>query len=170
MEQFTKCYTKFTNLFDYVGDLGQLALRFVLAYTFFSPAMMKLSDINSTASWFGYMGIPFPTLNAYMAAGTEALGVVLLTLGLLTRFISIPLIITMIVAIITVHGSNGFAFVQEGSEVVDPWINGTESPGTYIILQNGYELVMYYIIMLVALVGKGSGRISLDYLLFERKK
>ena len=52
------------------------------------------------------MSIPFPLVNAYMAATTEILGVVLLILGLFTRLISIPLIVVMIVAIATVHFSH----------------------------------------------------------------
>jgi len=131
-----KCYNKFSKL----KDLPLLFIRLVLAYGFFNPAMMKLKDITSIAEWFGSIGIPFPTLNAYLATGTEVLGVILLTLGLFTRLISIPLIITMIVAIVTVHSGNGF-------EAGD----------------NGFEIPLYYIIMLFTLMVYGSGKISLDY-------
>ncbi len=136
-----KCYNKFSKL----KDLPLLFIRLVLAYGFFNPAMMKLKDITSIAEWFGSIGIPFPTLNAYLATGTEVLGVILLTLGLFTRLISIPLIITMIVAIVTVHGENGF----EAGE-------------------NGFEIPLYYIIMLFTLVVYGSGKISLDHVLAKR--
>jgi putative oxidoreductase len=118
-----------------------------LAYGFFNPAMMKLKDINSIAEWFGSMGIPMPTLNAYLATGTEIFGVILLTLGLFSRIISIPLIITMIVAIVTVHGENGF---DAGN--------------------NGFEIPLYYMIMLFTLLVYGSGKISLDHLFFKNKE
>lgn len=137
-----KCYNNFSKL----KDLPLLFIRLILAYGFFNPAMMKLKDINSIAEWFGSIGIPFPTLNAYLATGTEVLGVVLLSLGFFTRLISIPLIITMIVAIVTVHGANGF----EAGE-------------------NGFEIPLYYIIMLFTLMVYGSGKISLDYLFFKNK-
>ncbi|MDF1884099.1 DoxX family protein [Sulfurimonas sp. SAG-AH-194-C21] len=162
-------YKEFTCLSEYSKSLGLLGLRLILAYTFFAPAMMKWNDIGSVVQWFDYMGIPFPTLNAYMAAGTEMAGVVLLTLGLLTRFISIPLIVIMFVAIATVHGVNGFAFVNEAVSFTDAYVNGTEVKGTLIGLQNGYELVLYYTLMLFVLVGSGAGKFSFDRLIFGEK-
>jgi len=119
-----------------------LALRLVLAYGFFNPAITKIQDINSVSSWFESLGMPFPILNAYLATGTEFLGVILLILGLFTRWISIPLIITMIVAIITVHFVNGF--------------NAEDS---------GFEIPLYYILMLFTLLTFGAGKYSLDQLL-----
>ena len=117
--------------------------RLAVAYGFYEPAMTKWQDIKSVAEWFGSIGIPFPTLNAYMAASSEILGVVLLTLGLFTRLISIPLMIIMIVAITTVHLSNGF------------------SAGN-----NGYEIPLYYMLFLALFASFGAGKLSLDHLLF----
>ncbi len=136
-------YNCFASKVSSLRSLPLLFMRLILAYGFYSPAMMKWADINAIGEWFGSMGIPAPLLNAYLAATTEIVGVVLLTLGLLTRFISIPLIVTMIVAIVTVHWSNGF---EAGN--------------------NGYEIPLYYMIMLFTLVIYGSGKLSLDYLLF----
>lgn len=136
------CY----SLLNKLKDLPLLFIRLILAYGFFKPALMKVKDVNSIAEWFASINIPFPTLNAYLATGTEVLGVLLLTIGLFSRIISIPLIITMIVAIITVHLENGF----EAGE-------------------NGFEIPLYYIIMLFTLVIYGSGKLSLDHLLFKNK-
>ncbi|MFN4363706.1 DoxX family protein [Chryseobacterium hispalense] len=138
---------KYYNMVGKLSDLPLLLIRLVLAYGFYNPAMMKLKDINSIADWFSSINIPFPLVNAYLAAGTEISGVILLTLGLFTRIISVPLIITMIVAIITVHWENGF----EAGE-------------------NGYEIPLYYLIMLFTLIVYGSGRISLDHILFKKNK
>lgn len=162
-------YKEFTRLSEYTQSLGLLFLRLIVAYTFFAPAMMKWNDIGAVAQWFAAMGIPFPTLNAYMSATTEIVGVVFLTLGLFTRFISIPLIIIMFVAIATVHGVNGFAFVDEGTEFVNAYVNGTLIEGTMIKLNNGYELVLYYTLMLFVLFGQGGGKFSLDRLIFGEK-
>ncbi|WP_276360277.1 DoxX family protein [Daejeonella sp. H1SJ63] len=125
--------------------LPLLLMRLLIAYGFYGPAIMKWNDINSIAEWFESLEIPLPYLNAYLAAGTETLGVVLLFLGLGTRFITIPLIITMLVAIKTVHWANGF----EAGE-------------------NGFEIPLYYIIMLLTLFIYGSGKLSLDRLI-EKK-
>ncbi len=163
-------YEKFVDLVSNVKSMALLFVRLIIAYNFYEPAMLKWSDMTSTAMWFESMGIPFPTVQAYMAASTEMLGVVLLTLGLFTRVISVPLIIIMFVAIATVHGENGYAMIQAGSEIVDAWVNGVKTPGTLVVLQNGFEMPLYYIIFLLVLVAEGSGKLSLDRLIFGEKQ
>lgn len=135
---------RYYTIINKLKDLPLLFIRLILAYGFFKPAIMKIKDISIIAEWFKSINIPFPVLSAYLATGTEILGVVLLTLGLFSRFISIPLIITMFVAIIAVHWENGF---DAG--------------------ENGFEIPLYYIIMLFTLIVYGSGKISLDYLLIK---
>jgi len=136
---------KIYSQLDKLKDFSLLALRLILAYGFYEPAMMKLKDISAIADWFESLGMPFPTLNAYLATITETLGFVLLAVGLFTRIISFPLIITMVVAIITVHASNGFAAGD-----------------------NGYEIPLYYIIMLFTLMAFGSGKFSADNFLQKK--
>ena len=140
-------HQKAKNILSNTQSISLLLARIAVAYGFYEPAMMKWTDINAVAGWFGSMGIPFPTLNAYMSATTEITGVVLLTLGLFTRLISIPLIIIMIVAIITVHWSNGF------------------SAGN-----NGFEIPLYYMLFLALFASIGAGKLSLDYLLFGEEQ
>ena len=106
--------------------------------------MMKWNDLDAVAEWFGY-GIPFPLFSAYLAASMATAGVVLLVLGLLTRFTSIPLIVIMIVAILTVHLHNGF------------------SAG-----DNGFEIPLYFMLFLFIFFSQG-GRFSLDRLFFDKK-
>ena len=123
-----------------IKGIPLLLMRLALAYGFYEPAMMKWNDINAIGEWFASMNYPFPLFNAYMAGITEVAGFILLFLGLGTRLISIPLIIVMLVAIFTVHFANGFA---AGS--------------------NGFEIPLYYLIMLITLVVYGGGNLSLDY-------
>jgi putative oxidoreductase len=52
------------------------------------------------------MNYPFALIRAYLAAVFESFRAILLLLGLGTRYISIPLIIIMLVAIFTVHLEN----------------------------------------------------------------
>lgn len=168
--QIKELYDKGTKLLSKTDDIALLLLRIILVYTFYNPAMRKWSDIESTAGFFASLGIPLPTLSAYMAAGTELIGAILLAVGLLTRFISIPLLFVMIVAIATVHGANGFHVIMPGDAYTweNPYINGEAVKGTVVILQNGYEMVMYYMAMLMVLISKGAGRLSLDHLLFRK--
>ena len=140
-------YPMTTALLNHGQNLALLLARLTVAYGFYEPAMRKWSDITSIGDWFGSLGIPFPLFNAYLAAGTELLGVVLLTLGLFTRLISLPLIIVMIVAITTVHLSHGF------------------SAG-----DNGFEIPLYYMLFLAIFASFGAGKFSLDHLLFDEEQ
>ncbi len=135
------------NILGNGQSVSLLLARLTVAYGFYEPAMQKWSDISSVAGWFGTLGIPFPTLNAYLAASTELLGVVLLTLGLFTRLISLPLMVVMVVAITTVHLTHGF------------------SAG-----DNGFEIPLYYLLFLALFASLGAGKLSLDHLLFGEEQ
>ncbi len=141
-----KTYKCFVDKAQNLESIPLLAIRLVLAVGFYGPAKMKIGNIDNIAKWFEGLGYPLPTLNAYLAAGTETLGVILLFLGLGTRLISIPLMIVMLVAIFTVHFVNGF---EAGS--------------------NGYEIPLYYLIMLFTLFVFGGGKFSLDHLIKNKK-
>lgn len=145
--QLLKICKSVTPLFEKLQSVSLLAVRMILAYGFYEPAVMKWKDIDSVADWFGSMGLPLPTLQAYLAASTEAAGVLLLTLGLFTRLISIPLMVVMVVAITLVHLPNGF------------------SSGN-----NGFEIPLYYFIMLFVLFTHGAGQFSLDALWDQKKE
>lgn len=140
-----KIYNEISGLFDNFQSLSLLGARLAVAYGFYEPAMMKWGNIGNVSSWFASMGIPFPTLNAYMAATTELLGVVLLAIGFLTRLISIPLIVIMFVAIFTVHLQHGF------------------SAG-----DNGFEIPLYYLLFLFMFLSHGAGKFSVDNLIFKK--
>lgn len=146
-KKMIKKYNLIVKQIAKLKDLHLLAIRLILAYGFYNPAIMKWQNINSIAEWFGEMGIPLPALNAYMAASTEMAGVVLLTLGLANRLISIPLIIVMIVAIVTVHLGNGF---EAGN--------------------NGFEIPLYYILLLLVILIYGAGKFSADKLISIKLK
>ena len=138
-------YERFVSFAEYLKSPSLLFARLAVAYGFYEPAMLKWSDIDATAQWFASMHYPFPLLNAYAAATTEITGVVLLTLGLCTRLIAIPLIVVMIVAIATVHLPHGF------------------SAG-----DNGFEIPLYYMLFLLIFLSHGAGKISLDYLVCKK--
>lgn len=178
-------YLKFRNSLRYIEDVAPLLLRLLVAYVLYNTALEKLSSIEGTAYWFENLGIPFPTLNAYMAALTETAGFVLLTLGLGTRLISIPLIFVLLVALFTVHIDNGWLVI--GSSGHDPEIasrinmareilkeygnyDWLTAKGSFVILQNGIENIVTYISMLLALIVYGPGRISVDAIIEKKFK
>lgn len=139
-------YQNAATKLETIKDVPILLIRLVLAYGFYTPAIMKWKDIGSIAAWFESMAVPLPGISAYLAASTEMAVVILLPLGLATRLISIPAIITMVVAIVLVHLGNGF---DAGN--------------------NGFEIPLYYFIMLMVLFVNGPGKYSIDYLISNKK-
>ena len=131
-------------LFSYPKNLILLVSRIVLAYGFSLPALLKISDLKGTVSWFESISIPYPTIFAYTVSGLESIGIILLVLGLLTRFISFMLGCIMVGAIVFVHLPHGFS----------------ASSG-------GFEIPLYYLIFLMILGSFGAGKYSLDRLLLK---
>ena len=90
-----------------VDFLGPLALRLYLVPIFWMAGTKKLGSMEDTIAWFGNpdwgLGLPFPTIMAWAASLTEAGGAIALLIGLGVRWISVPLMATMIVAAVTVH-------------------------------------------------------------------
>ena len=179
-----------TRLADF---LAPLALRLYLVPIFWMAGTKKLGDMESTISWFGNadwgLGLPFPALLAWLATLTEAAGAVALLIGLGVRWVSIPLMITMVVAATTVHMKNGWLTIAEGSGIFSSertmgaidrldrakdilrehgnysWL--TEN-GNFVVLNNGIEFAATYFIMLLVLFFYGPGKASLDYFIEKR--
>lgn len=174
--------------------VASLAIRLYLVPVFWMAGSQKLQHFPETVEWFGNpdwgLGLPFPGLLALLATATELVGAFLLAIGLLTRWISIPLIVTMLVAIFSVHIENGWQAIADTSapfanqqvmasaeklqaarELLQThgnydWLT---SSGKFVILNNGIEFAVTYLVMLIALMGLGSGRwTSLDYYLKKK--
>jgi putative oxidoreductase len=177
---------KVIGSFDFIAPL---LLRLYLAPVFYMAGIQKFENFESTVAWFGNpdwgLGLPFPTLMAFLATATELGGAVLLLFGFAVRWISIPLSITMLVAIFSVHLKNGWLAVAEGTGVFATdrtaaaaerldraksilqehgnyeWI--TEY-GNFVVLNNGIEFAATYLVLLIALLYLGGGRFfSCDY-------
>ncbi|MEE9355928.1 MAG: DoxX family protein [Methylococcaceae bacterium] len=188
LSYFDKAQTllNLTLRFDFIVPL---LIRLYLVPVFWMAGSKKFATFADTVTWFGNeewgLGLPFPWLLAFLVTGVELAGAILLLLGLAVRWISIPLLFTMVVAAITVHWQNGWLAIAEGSgffatertagaiERLDrakdilqqhgnySWL--TEN-GSFVVLNNGIEFAATYIIMLLVLFFYGAGRyVSLDY-------
>jgi len=78
-----------------------LAMRLYWGWQFFVTGRGKLMNLDRTTGFFQSLHIPHPHLNAIMAGCTECFGGLFLLLGLGSRVLTIPLIVTMCVAYLT---------------------------------------------------------------------
>lgn len=179
------------KLLDFTAPL---LIRIYLAPIFIMAGWGKLSDLESTAYYFGeFLGLPLPYLMAFLAGATEFFGGIAILIGLATRWFSIPLMLTMLVAAATAHWSNGWHALPETTLTV-PWEWRTDlieqaverrdiarnllkehgnydwltETGGFTVLKNGIEFAATYFIMLLPLLFFGAGRASVDHLLRKR--
>src|SRR3989338_381260 len=88
-----------------IADVGPFVLRLALGIIFLVHGWPKLnpnSPMKGAAGFGGFlkqMGVPLPTLFAWVVALLETVGAVLLILGLGTRILAVGFAITMLVAI-----------------------------------------------------------------------
>ena len=94
-------YDLYTKLLNNLQSPLLLALRLYWGWQFFVTGKGKLLNLDQTTDYFTQLGLPFPHLNAVMAGSTECFCGLLLLVGLGSRLISVPLIVTMIVAYFT---------------------------------------------------------------------
>ncbi len=124
-------------------DAGLLFLRLALGFMMaFGHGWGKLTGFGERASKFAD---PFglgPEITLALAVFAEFFCSLALAVGLLTRAVVIPLIITMLTAAFIIHSD-------------DPW--------------NRKEFALLYFVPFVTLMLSGAGRYSLDAMLFGRK-
>ncbi|MDE1917242.1 MAG: DoxX family protein [Sphingomonadales bacterium] len=165
--------------------LPLLAIRIYLLPIFYEGAHAKLTGFGALVEWFGApasqggLHMPAPLLMAVLATATETAGCICLALGLFTRLISLPLMVTMSVAGLSVHWSHGWAAIAGKTaestlrfQAFMEWLaqnfpgrfNYITQLGDPIILNNGIEFTVTYVILLAVLFFRGGGRwVSLDY-------
>ena len=78
-----------------------LLIRIMAGGVFFWEGLIKFVFQNQGVGRFTKIGIPFPDVMAYFIAVLEIVGGLMLIFGLFTRWISIPFIIQMTVAILS---------------------------------------------------------------------
>lgn len=117
-------------------DFGLLVIRVIIGAIFVVHGYQKLQGMEGVVGFFGSLG--FAPFLAYVVALVEFLGGISLIIGYGSKIASALLAATMLVAIVKVHGSNGF------------------SAG-----KGGYEFVLALFAVAVGLLYTGPGRYSL---------
>ena len=123
---------------------GPLAARIVVGWVFLWSGWTKLHILPRMIENFREWGIPAPEILAPFVSGMELVGGLLLLVGLLTRFIAVPMMIIMIVAI----ASAKWAAVDSLETLL------------------GFEEVSY-LVMFAWLAIAGPGPVSLDHLVLR---
>lgn len=197
MDKIIELYSKMQSILDRTREvdfLAPLLLRLYLVPIFWMAGTSKYNSFEDTAAWFGNpdwgLGLPFPELMAFLATSTEIAGAIMLLIGFGVRWISIPLMFTMIVAAASVHWTNGWLAISTGSgifatertiEAVSRLDKAKEilgehgnyewltEHGSLVALNNGIEFSATYFIMLLALFFIGGGKYaSVDYWLSKK--
>jgi putative oxidoreductase len=127
--------------------LALLVARLTVGVLFVSTGWGKVHSLDKVTAYFVELKIPMPGLNAVVASFTELVGGALLVVGLGSRLASVPLIVTMIVALVTAKRAEIHGLADLFGEV--EW--------TYIAL--------LFVILIV-----GPGKASLDGLIAKRRR
>lgn len=119
--------------------------RVTVGWLFLNTGWGKLTHLPDIVNYFRQLGIPMPEFQAPLAASAEFICGTLILVGLGTRLACVPLIITMIVAILTARKDD-----YEG-------------------IASLFGFVEYlYIVLFVWLGVAGAGPLSLDRLIAPR--
>lgn len=163
MNTIQQLWLRLVNILEPAGDwIALLPIRLLLAWEFGKAGFAKYNGNN----WFANVqdNFPFPfnvlpvEFSWFLATWFEILGAFGLVLGLFTRFWAFSLIILTIVAIAGVHWPDQYSSLAElwkGYAVTDKGFGN-------------YRIPLLFIAMLVPLVFKGAGKLSLDYVMARR--
>jgi putative oxidoreductase len=88
-------------LCDRLDFAPSLLARLVVGAVFVPSGWAKLHNLGQFTDFFASLGIPFPAVQAPVVAGVELVCGALVLLGLGARLAALPLIGTMLVAIVT---------------------------------------------------------------------
>ena len=138
-------------------------LRLMAGGVFLWEGMLKFVFANQGVGRFTKLGIPAPELTANFIGILEIVGGILIIAGFLTRFIAVPLIIEMIVAMLSTKITMYLGTSPLPLPPVPPQI------GLWAVLheiRSEYAQVIVAIFLLIA----GPGRWSLDALLARRRE
>lgn len=128
-----------------------LALRLPIAIIFIAHGAQKLFGLfggyglEGTGQWMASIGLEPGYYMALLAGSAELFGGLALLVGLLVRPAALMLSITMLVAIFSVHFTNGL-----------------------FMANNGYEFGLALLAASVSLMFSGAGKLSLDKLINQR--
>ncbi|AZG34099.1 MULTISPECIES: DoxX family protein [Shewanella] len=133
------------NITHSTAGFSTLALRLPIGIIFMAHGGQKIFGwfggygLEGTGQWMASIGIEPGVLMAFLAGSAELVGGLFILLGLLTRPSAVVLAFTMIIAIVSVHLTNGL-----------------------FMANNGYEFALALLAASVSLALSGSGKVAID--------
>jgi putative oxidoreductase len=134
---------------------ASLPLRLVIGSGFMVHGWAKWSRGPAAfAELLKQVGVPLPLANAWLVTVLEIFGGLAVLMGAFVAVVSIPLILSMLGAMLTVNIKYGFSAVNTIGLTPEGPLFGPP----------GYEINLLYIAGLVALILGGAGPLSIDSL------
>lgn len=130
-----------------------IPLRLVVGFGFMQHGYAKLArGPEDFINVLHAIGVPAPFLLGWATIIVEIVGGLLILLGAFVPVATIPMVIVLLVAIVTVHLPNGFSSIK---------LQSFDAAGAHFG-QPGYETDILYLAALIALCLGGAGPFSVD--------
>ncbi|MEP6835027.1 MAG: DoxX family protein [Gemmatimonas sp.] len=130
-----------------------LPLRLIVGYGFCAHGMAKWTRGPAKfGNLLHTIGVPFPVPTAWLVTSIEIFGGLAMLIGAFVVIASIPLVVSMLVAMFTVHLRYGFSAVNT--------IGLT--PSGPVFGPPGYEISLLYVAALIALAVSAPSALSVD--------
>ena len=138
-----------------------LLLRAMIGFGFMAHGFAKLArGAGNFTHILTALGMPFPSLLSWTTILLEIFCGAAFLMGALVTLVSIPSLVVLTVAIITVHLPNGFSSIK---------LQSVDAMGAHFG-QPGYETDLLYIACILALMLIGAGPLSVDGLVARRAR
>ena len=145
MNVVSKARSRALEIIDRLHWLAPLIGRLAVGLLFVSTGWGKVHDIPKVTHFFEQLGIPAPGFQAVLVGYSELICGSLLVVGLFARLATVPLIVSMTVAILTAKRS--------------------ELHGVFDLV--GFDEFTYLcVLVMIAIIGPGA--VSLDRLMARR--
>jgi putative oxidoreductase len=146
----------FKKLVHTNNDVAIMVIRIMLGLVFFPHGMQKLTTMFGGYGFTGTMGfftdkLGVPAVFAFLAIMAEGAGWLGLVTGFLTRIAAFGIGVNMAVAVYLLHWQNGFFMNWFGNQKGE-----------------GFEYHLLVIAMVIALIIKGGGALSVDKVLTDK--
>jgi putative oxidoreductase len=132
---------------------SSIPLRLIVGYGFLMHGVAKLDrGVDVFAAALGGLHVPAPHWMAWITVAVELVGGVAILVGAYVRWVSIPMVIVLLVALFTVHLQFGFSSIKflgvtaEGLQFGKP----------------GIECDLLYLASLATLLAAGPGPFAFD--------